>query len=80
LVFIPRGYVHGVRVDSEEAHCLNLHTPGGFDKFIELLDAPAAEKTLPPASFEDKVVDARTRSRLMNKIGMRAIAVADPLS
>jgi hypothetical protein len=27
LVFIPRGYVHAVHVDSDEAHRLNLHTP-----------------------------------------------------
>ena len=80
LVFIPRGFVHGVRVDSAEAHCLNLHTPSGFEKFVELVGTPATEKTLPPASFKDKEVDAGVRMRMMKKIGMSAIAVTDPLS
>jgi quercetin dioxygenase-like cupin family protein len=80
LVFIPRGYVHGVHVENEEAHSLNLHTPSGFKKFVELVGTPAAEKTLPPASLKDRDVDAGTRSRLMNEIGMRGVAVADPLT
>ena len=79
LVFILRGYVHVVGVDSEEAHCLNLHRPSGFDKLVELVGTPTVEKTLPPAAFNDKDVDAGTRVRLMKKIGMRGIAVTDPL-
>lgn len=79
LIFIPRGTVHCIRVDSDEAHCLNLHTPSGFEKLLELLGTQAAEKTLPLPSFKDKRVDAGTRSRLLKDIRMRSVAVADPL-
>jgi quercetin dioxygenase-like cupin family protein len=80
FIFIPRGAISTARVDSAEAHCLNLHTPSGFEKFIELVGAKTTLKGPPEPSFKEKSVDAGTQARLMKSIGMMNVAVADPLS
>lgn len=34
LVYVPSGTMYSVRVDSERAHCLDLHTRSGFEELV----------------------------------------------
>lgn len=36
LVYVPSGTVYSAKVESEHAHCLNLHTKSGFEDFVRL--------------------------------------------
>ncbi|QKX53049.1 uncharacterized protein TRUGW13939_00120 [Talaromyces rugulosus] len=82
LVFIPKGTPSSHRVDSETALMLNIHTPGGFDEALEQLGQKATEFRLPNIgdSAEVKQTDARLRNMLLNGLGIKNIAVTDPLS
>lgn len=80
LVFIPRGTVHGFRVDSPTMSVLNLHTPAGFERLLPVTGQPATERSLPPKDIKAKDVDQQVLSMIMGEIGMRRLAVADPLS
>jgi mannose-6-phosphate isomerase-like protein (cupin superfamily) len=80
FVYIPNGTVYAMRVDSNEAHCLNIHTRSGFEELLEL----ACEKSGKGASgplgqLKGKQVDAGTRARLLGKIGLTELAVPNPL-
>ena len=79
LVFIPRGMVHGYRVDSEKARVLNLHTPGDFDKLLPVIADKALKHQL-PETLEEKKIDRKLEANVMKDIGMTKVAVADPLS
>lgn len=78
LVFVPRGHVSAVTVTSETALCLNIVTPGGFDKFVQAIGTPAEKKELAPMNFKDKEVDAGLMYRLKKECGLREVAVASP--
>ena len=78
LVFIPRGKVHGLRVDSETTRFLNLHTPGGMDRLLTALGEPAKQLSLPPADFKPKVVERATKFMFETEIGLKYIAVGSP--
>jgi quercetin dioxygenase-like cupin family protein len=44
FVYIPRGTMHGFRnIGSRRARMLNVHTPGGFDKFFEASGTPCED-------------------------------------
>lgn len=77
LVFIPRGTVHASMVESDEALCLNLHTPGGFEEYVELIGTVMESKNVSEAT-KTKNIDARTLSRLKNKLEMVHVVVQSP--
>ena len=80
FVFIPSGTVYSARVDSEEARCLNLHTRSGFEELLEYAGTRGeADQTAPGPGFEEKIVDAGARARLMDKIGLQELTVPNPL-
>ena len=78
LVFIPRGTVHGFRVDSSKARLLNLYTPAGFERSIIELDQPAPARTLPPPDWTPPRIAPERQAALFDELGMRRMAVADP--
>lgn len=76
LVYIPSGTVYSFRVESEGAHCLNLHTRSGFEDFIQLVGTEIrGTKQAPSGSFQEKSVDGGSRSRLLAKIGLQELAL-----
>lgn len=79
LVFIPRGTVHGFRVDSPTMLVLNLHTPAGFERLLPHTGQPATERRLPPQDMKTRDVSREVVTRIMGEVGMRYLAVADPL-
>ncbi len=78
LAFIPRGTVHGFRVNGAGARMLNLYTPAGFERSVAMLGGAAATRTLPPTGWTPPNVSEERRARLFADIGMRRLAVADP--
>lgn len=78
LVFIPRGTVHGFRVDSPVARLLNLYTHAGFERSVALLGGVATAPGLPPAGWTPPDMPQERRETLFEEIGMRVLAVADP--
>ena len=78
FVFVPRGTVHGFRVDSPTIRLLNLYTPAGFERTLTLLAHPTEKRELPPADLTPKPVPTEVQAALFNDIGMYGVAVADP--
>ncbi|HYN33180.1 MAG TPA: quercetin 2,3-dioxygenase [Ilumatobacteraceae bacterium] len=62
FVFLPRDVPHSFRVDSEDAHFLELVTPGGFEQYHVDASDPAEAATLPPEGAPDIL-------RLLSAIG-----------
>ena len=60
FVFLPRDVPHTFRVDSPEAHFLELVTPGGVEQFHVDASDPAPAAVLPPPGPPDigRLVDA----------------------
>lgn len=79
LVFIPRGTVHAVRVDSPELRLLYLCTPAGYEKVLPVLAHEATKGAFPPTGFVDRLVEREIRERVLEEVGVRALAVGDPL-
>lgn len=79
LVFIPKGTVHAFRIKCETARFLNLHTPSGFERIVSTLGAPAQTKELPPAGWKAPAVPADQQARLFADLGVRTVAVENPL-
>lgn len=77
LVFIPRGTVHAALVESEEAHCLNLHTPGGFEEFVYTIGEKTSSRTMPTTTL-GKTEDGGVIARLKLKLGMVNVVVPSP--
>lgn len=48
LVFIPRGTIHSMRVESEQARLLTLGAPAGLERWLRASAEPALELTVPP--------------------------------
>jgi quercetin dioxygenase-like cupin family protein len=78
-VFVPRGRVSGFRVESEVMRCLHLTTPGGYDRFVELMAVRAEGTGLPPKGLGVKEVDGKLRERVLNEIGLHFLPMGDPL-
>ena len=79
MVFIPRGIVKAMRVDSPTAKVLNLHTPSGYERLMSTLGDEARSHTLPPTTYAAKIVPSVVSETLMNEIGLQRLAVANPL-
>ena len=79
LVFVPRGDVHGFAVRSAAARFLDLYTPSGYERVLAEFAAPAAARELPPSGWTPLEVPADRRDRLFADLGLRSVAVADPL-
>lgn len=79
LVFIPRGTVHAFRVDSPALLVLHLCTPAGYEKLLPVLAHEAMKGALPPTGFVDRLVEREVREGVMEEVGVRALAVRDPL-
>lgn len=77
LVYIPSTTVYSAKVESEGAHCLNIHTKSGFDEFIKYIGTPGngQQRVAPKEDFVEKIVDAGARSRLLRKIGLQELMV-----
>lgn len=78
MVFIPKGTATSLRVDSETALVLNIHTPGGYDEILAELGQRTEDRRLPAAS-EVKEVDEKVKTRLLQYVGQRKITVSDAL-
>lgn len=79
LVFVPRGTVHGFRVDSPTMLLLNLHTPAGFERLLPHTGQPATERALPPKELKVKDDNNTIVAMIMGELGMHKLAVSDPL-
>lgn len=80
FVYIPSGTIYSLRVDSSQAHCLNLHTRSGFEEFIEYVGTRGGgESPAPAADFQEKNVDAEARARLLAEIGLQELAIPSVL-
>ena len=80
MTFVPRGTVHGFRIDSEVARVLNIYTPAGFEKVVTMLGEPTAARTLPPTGWTPPVVSSERRTELFDSLGIVALAVSDPFA
>jgi len=80
FIYIPNGTVYSVRVNSAEAHCLNIHTRSGFEELLEFMcEKSVLNATAPEKDTKEKEVDAGAQARLMSKIGLIELAVWNPL-
>ena len=70
LVFIPRGILHGFRVESESLLFLNLHTPAGLEKMLPIFADVAAARTLPPPDFKPKTIDEKRKVDMCKQLGL----------
>lgn len=52
VVVGPRGVPHTFRADSADARVLDIHAPGGFERFFVQAGTPAADLQPPPPSAE----------------------------
>ena len=68
LVYIPKGTVYSARVDSDGAHCLDLHTRSGFERLVKLESEAAS-------SNSGGGVDKRIRNRLLESIGLVEVGI-----
>jgi mannose-6-phosphate isomerase-like protein (cupin superfamily) len=80
LVFIPRKSVYALRIDSGRARFLNLYTPSGFERILSNLGYPAITRELPPFEWRAPPVNSDQKSRLFADLGIRSIAVPNPIS
>lgn len=53
FAFLPRDVPHTFRVESDEAHFLEIVTPGGIEQFHVDASDPAPAATMPPAGAPD---------------------------
>lgn len=60
VAFLPRDVPHSFRVDSDNAHFLELVTPGGFEQYHIDASDPAEVASLPPEQPPDiaRLLDA----------------------
>ena len=79
MVFIPKGVVKAMRVDSLTTKVLNLHTPSGFERLLSTLGDQAKSHTLPSSDHPAKKVASTVRETVMNETGLQQLAVANPL-
>lgn len=78
FVYIPEGTIHTFRVESAEAQLLDWHLPGGFERTITELAAPAEAHTLPPAGVASRGSSEQAEA-LFQQVGMTRVALPDSL-
>jgi mannose-6-phosphate isomerase-like protein (cupin superfamily) len=81
FVFIPRGTIFGLRVDSAQMRALLWHTPSGIiEGALPLLGGKLAkDRTSPPADLERPSVDPEVFMAHARALQIRILAVSDPL-
>jgi quercetin dioxygenase-like cupin family protein len=81
LVYIPKGIVHGYKVNSETALVLHLQTPGGFEDVLPVLGKEATEHALPSKEVVAELgkVNAKLEKKILGMAGWKYMAVSDPL-
>lgn len=78
-VFIPKGTVKAFRVDSENMTVLNLHTPSGFERLVSAFGHRTTQHSLAPGRAGGKHTEKPGREALEEELGLRRLAVGDPL-
>ena len=79
FVFLPRGATHARRTTSEYSRLLYLRTPAGFERVLKLLGERTESIEPPPAGWTGPKVDVDRAQRVFDDLGLRDVAVADPL-
>ena len=79
FVFVPRGTPHARRTTSETAHLLHLRTPAGFERMLEACGGRTEADGPPPPGWRGAEVAHDRRERLFDDLGLRSVAMADPL-
>jgi uncharacterized cupin superfamily protein len=77
FVIIPRGTVHGFRVDSDSARILNQYTPASWETAVIALSEPAQDRKMPPPNRPGP--DRARAVEMMKAFGMQPLAIPDPL-
>lgn len=77
LVFIPKGTVHACRILGDTARLLNLYTPSGFERSVEILGERTDARVLPPPGWTSPEVPEEQRARLFEDLGTQVIAAGD---
>ena len=57
---------------------LYLHTPGGFEEYIEQLGTPAKSNEVPSRSFKDKAVGSLAKKAAYRAVKMRDVPMPNP--
>lgn len=79
-IFIPRGTPFAWRAGQEKTRFLNMHTPSGFERVLEVCGSPAKERVVPEPVRQDPEVADVAKQITLGEIGMRELAVANPLA
>lgn len=74
FAFIPRGSVHAVRVTSETARYLVIHTTPGYERILRACGTPAKQPGLPPTDWQPSTPPGQLHD-LHADVGLRTIAV-----
>ena len=77
MVFVPSGTIFSVKVDSEEAHCMSLHTRSGFEEFVQLcgIVGEGANRKAPNVTHTAEPIEQGTHQRLLRKLGLSLVPV-----
>ena len=78
FVRIPRGTVHGFRVDSETAHVLNMYEPAGFEQVLMGTAEKAPKREMPPPG-RGMAASMEEAKPLFERWGMKPSDVPDLL-
>jgi quercetin dioxygenase-like cupin family protein len=77
FISIPKGTIHGFRVDSDVSRVLNTYVPASWEAAVMALGVPAPRRELPPRGLPRP--DPVKSREMMARYGMRPIAMPDPL-
>ena len=80
FVFVPQGTPHARRVRSASARILQLVTPSGFERLLRIAGEKTEAMSLTSTGSAEKAIDEDRRQRLLDEIGLRPIATADPFA
>lgn len=79
FVFVPKGTPHARRVASDSARLLYLQTPSGFERVLAKLREGAMSQAKSPADWNAPRVVTDERSQLFDDVGLRMVAMPNPL-
>lgn len=75
FAFIPHGSVHAVRVTSQTARYLVIHTTPGYERIVRAAGTPVDEPTLPTADWTPDDTPSDELADIQADIGLRNILV-----
>lgn len=78
MVFIPKGVVKAMRVDTVTAKVINLHTPSGFERLVTTVGERSESHTLPPPERAATAAASGVKENLMKEIGLQQLMVKSP--